>query len=144
MWFSGEPVVGAICGTIPAALIIGNALRDVSRDALRTELARWNVLESIPLGPQTISIDERGATLTWHAGQMSAPRSGIRTVWSDGSGKLMWPATEIVTTARHAFLLQFIPHTTFHHAWVIPLHAMSAADCAALRSELDARRRAKK
>ena len=144
VWLSGEPVVGAIGGTIPGALIIGNALRDLSRDALRRELARWNVLESIPQGPQTISIDERGATLTWHAGQMSAARSGIHSVWSDSSGALTWPATEIVTTAKHAFLLQFIPHATVHHAWVIPLHAMSPADCAALRSELDTLRRAKK
>ena len=44
VWLSGEPVVGAIGGTIPGALIIGNALRDLSRDALRRELARWNVL----------------------------------------------------------------------------------------------------
>ncbi len=133
-WQSGIPAVGLVCGAIPAAILIGPALRDRSRVKWAEELAKWNVPDSIPTGRLTLSINEDGLTLTRHGNVPTGNGCGDNSLLIlAGKQDVGWAFVDVSTTPRHVFLLQ-----PFYHAWVVPLHALPPAERAALLTELDA------
>lgn len=132
---SGAPLVGLICGAIPAALVLYNALRETSPTRWRAELAKWHIPDSIPTGPMTLTTHDKGVSLTpdhkptLHNGQTGA------TPQAPAAEDVGWALIGVARTARHLFVLQ-----RFHHAWVIPLHALPPTHRTALLAELDAHR----
>jgi len=113
------PLVGLICGVIPAALVLYNALRQTNPTRWRAKLAKWLIPDRIPTGPMP---------LTTHDKSVSPPPDHKPTLPNGQTGAtLRAPAAEdvgralvgVARTTRHCFV-----RLRFHHAWAIPLPAL--------------------